>query len=124
MTAEADPVAGVAVSRDGRWLAYGTGRGRFHDLWLRSADPNVVVLPRYVLRADHTILTANADNELEILPVTVLRAEPKKVYLSQGIEGGTKVVITTLDAPVPGTKLAIRGLEEPTATESAGSSEQ
>lgn len=85
---------------------------------------NVVVLPRYVLRADHTILTANADNELEILPVTVLRAEPKKVYLSQGIEGGTKVVITTLDAPVPGTKLAIRGLEEPTATESAGSSEQ
>ena len=85
---------------------------------------NVVVLPRYVLRADHTVLTANADNELEILPVTVLRAEPKKVYLSQGIEGGTKVVITTLDAPVPGTKLAIRGLEESTATESAGGSEQ
>ena len=85
---------------------------------------NVVVLPRYVLRADHTVLTANADNELEILPVTVLRAEPKKVYLSEGIEGGTKVVITTLDAPVPGTKLAIRGLEEPTATESAGGSEQ
>jgi RND family efflux transporter MFP subunit len=85
---------------------------------------NVVVLPRYVLRADHTVLTANADNELEILPVTVLRAEPKKVYLSEGIEGGTKVVITTLDAPVPGTKLAIRGLEEPTATEFAGSSEQ
>ena len=40
---------------------------------------NVVVLPRYVLRADNTILVANADNELEILPVTVLRAEPKKV---------------------------------------------
>jgi RND family efflux transporter MFP subunit len=69
---------------------------------------NVVVLPRYVLRADNTILTANADNELEILPVTVLRAEPREVYLSGGIAGGTKVVITTLDAPVPGTKLAIR----------------
>jgi RND family efflux transporter MFP subunit len=72
---------------------------------------NVVVLPRYVLRADNTILTANADNELEILPVTVLRAEPRKVYLSQGISGGTRVVVTTLDAPVPGTKLAIRGDE-------------
>ncbi|HSH70583.1 MAG TPA: hypothetical protein VK997_11740, partial [Deferrisomatales bacterium] len=46
VTAEADPVAGVAVSRDGLWLAYGAGRGRFRDLWLRSADPNVVVLPR------------------------------------------------------------------------------
>jgi RND family efflux transporter MFP subunit len=70
---------------------------------------NVVVLPRYVLRADHTILTADADNRLEILPVTVLRAEPRKVYLSEGIAGGTRVVTTTLDAPVPGTKLAIRG---------------
>jgi RND family efflux transporter MFP subunit len=72
---------------------------------------NVVVLPRYVLRPDNSILVANADNELEILPVTVLRAEPKKVYLSEGIKGGARVVITTLDAPVPGTKLAIRGLD-------------
>ena len=85
---------------------------------------NVVVLPRYVLRADHTILIANQDNELEILPVIVLRAEPKKVYLSQGIEGGTKVVITTLDAPVPGTKLAIRGLEDSNLTDAAEGSEQ
>lgn len=74
---------------------------------------NVVVLPRYVLRADSTVLTANADDELEILPVTVLRAEPKKVYLSGGIKGGTRVVITTLDAPVPGTRLAIRNHDEP-----------
>ena len=85
---------------------------------------NVVVLPRYVLRADNTILTVNAINELEILPVTVLRAEPKKVYLSTGIEGGTKVVTTTLDAPVPGTKLAIRGLEDSTPVEPAPGGEQ
>ena len=77
------------------------------------AAENVVVLPRYVLRADNTILIANTDNELEIMPVTVLRAEPKKVYLSSGIEGGTRVVITTLDAPIPGTKLAIRNSGEP-----------
>lgn len=69
---------------------------------------NVVVLPRYVLRADNTIPVANSDNELEILPVEVLRAEPKKVYLSKGIAGGARVVTTTLDAPVPGTKLAVR----------------
>ena len=85
---------------------------------------NVVVLPRYVLRADHTVLVANQDNELEILSVTVLRAEPKKVYLSQGIEGGAKVVTTTLDAPVPGTRLAIRGSEESTVTEAPEGSEQ
>lgn len=85
---------------------------------------NVVVLPRYVLRADHTILAANDDNELEILPVTVLRAEPKKVYLSAGIEGGTQVVITTLDAPVPGTRLAIRGEEAPEPANAEEGSEQ
>jgi len=85
---------------------------------------NVVVLPRYVLRADHTVLIANEDNELEILPVTVLRAEPREVYLSKGIEGGTKVVITTLDAPVPGTRLAIRGDEDSTPTETTRETEQ
>lgn len=69
---------------------------------------NVVVLPRYVLRPDNTVPVANADNELEILAVEVLRAEPKKVYLSKGIAGGTRVVTTTLDAPVPGTRLAVR----------------
>ena len=77
---------------------------------------NVVVLPRYVLRADHTVLISDENNELQILPVTVLRAEPKKVYLSEGIEGGTKVVTTTLDAPVPGTNLAIRGSDEITSS--------
>jgi RND family efflux transporter MFP subunit len=85
---------------------------------------NVVVLPRYVLRADHTVLIANENNELEILPVNVLRAEPKKVYLSQGIEGGTRVVITTLDAPVPGTRLAIRGYDNTTPEEPVQEVEQ
>ena len=74
---------------------------------------NVVVLPRFVLRPDNTVLVANSDNELEILSVTVLRAEPKKVYISKGIQGGARVVTTTLDAPVPGTRLTVRGFEEP-----------
>ena len=72
-----------------------------------SAD-NVVVLPRFVLRADNTVLVANSNDELEILPVEVLRAEPKQVYLSKGVEAGARIVTTILDAPVPGTRLAFR----------------
>ena len=72
---------------------------------------NVVVLPRFVLRPDNTVLVANADNLLVIQPVEVLRAEPKKVYISKGIAGGARIVVTTLDAPVPGTRLAIRDEE-------------
>ena len=70
---------------------------------------NVVVLPRFVLRSDNTIIVVNDRNELEIVPVTVVRAEPRNVYLSAGISAGARVVTTTLDAPVPGTKLAVSG---------------
>jgi len=66
---------------------------------------NIIVLPRYVLQTDHTVMVINNDDELEILPVVVLRAEPKKVYISSGIKAGARVITTTLDAPVPGTKL-------------------
>lgn len=78
------------------------------------AAGNVVVLPRYALLSDNTVLVANEDRELEIRPVTVVRAEPKTVYISEGVAGGELVVTTTLEAPIPGTKLAISG-EESTA---------
>ncbi len=69
---------------------------------------NVVTLPRYVLQSNNTVLIINENNELEILPVTVLRAEPKIVYISSGIKAGAQVITTTLDAPVPGTRLITR----------------
>lgn len=73
---------------------------------------NVVVLPRFVLRADETVMIVNEANVLEILPVEVLRTEPKRVYISSGIKGGAQVITTTLDAPIPGTRLAIHGDSE------------
>lgn len=76
---------------------------------------NVVVLPRSVLQADDTVLVANDERKLEIRKVQVMRAEPRNVYISDGIEGGEWVVTTSMDAPIPGTRLAITG-EEPTAT--------
>lgn len=77
---------------------------------------NVVILPRYVLQSNNTVIIINEDNELEILPVTVLRSEPKKVYISSGIKAGARVITTTLDAPVPGTLLTTRGQQKETAT--------
>ena len=78
------------------------------ELLGRRAD-DVVILPRAVLQADDTLLVANADRELEIRPVTVARAEPQRIYVSDGIADGELVVTTSLDAPIPGTRLAIRG---------------
>ena len=80
---------------------------------------NVVVLPRFVLQANHTIMIVNDASELEILPVEVLRTEPKKVYISSGVKGGARVITTTLDAPVPGTKLAVNGSMNDVVTDPA-----
>ena len=77
---------------------------------------NVVILPRSVLQADDTVLVANAERKLEIRQVTVVRAEPRNVYISDGLERGELVITTSMDAPIPGTRLAISG-EEPLAPE-------
>ena len=74
---------------------------------------NVVVLPRFVLRNDDTVLVANGERELEVRDVTVARAEARQVFITEGVSDGELVVTTTLDAPIPGTRLAIRGEESP-----------
>jgi RND family efflux transporter MFP subunit len=79
---------------------------------------DVVILPRAVLQPDNTVLVANRERELEIREVTVARAEPRFVYLTDGVEDGELIVTTALDAPIPGTKLAIRG-EEPSPAPTA-----
>ncbi len=46
LTAEADPLQHAAVTRDGKYIAYVSKRDKFTDIWIRSADPAVVILPR------------------------------------------------------------------------------
>lgn len=70
---------------------------------------DVVVLPRFTLRSDNTVLVANENRQLEIREVVVVREEPRQVYLSSGVQGGELVITTTLDAPIPGTQLRISG---------------
>ncbi len=80
---------------------------------------NVVVLPRYVLRNDNTVLVANEERELEVREVVVARAEARQVYITDGVSDGELVITTTLDAPIPGTRLVLRGeeaVEDPAET--------
>jgi RND family efflux transporter MFP subunit len=84
---------------------------------------NVVVLPRSVLRPNDTVLIANQERLLELRPVTVARAEPRLVYISGGIAEGELVVTTSMDAPIPGTRLAISGEEPAPGTDAAATPE-
>jgi RND family efflux transporter MFP subunit len=82
---------------------------------------DVVVLPRSVLRPDHTVLIADEERRLEVRPVTVVRAEPRLAYIGEGIDEGEWVITTSMDAPIPGMLLAISGEspepEDPAADE-------
>jgi len=86
---------------------------------------DVVVLPRSVLSADNTVLIANEQRQLEIRPVSVVRAEPKNVYISEGVDDGELVVTTSMDAPIPGMGLVISGEEplDPPDSDDAGDAE-
>ncbi len=98
--------------------------GTFVNAAIRGIRANdVVVLPRHVLRQDGTVLVANKDDKLEIRPVEVARAEPKKVYISEGVRDGDRVVTTTLDAPVPGTLLAVNSQDQERETAAASGEE-
>ena len=66
-----------------------------------------------MLRPDDTVLVANEERKLEIRPVEVVRAEPRKVYISDGVRGGELIVTTSMDAPIPGTQLAVSGEDPP-----------
>ena len=77
---------------------------------------NVFKLPRSVLRPDNTVLVANTERKLEIRQVNVLRAEPRTVYIRDGIVDGDMVITTTLDSAIPGTQLAISGENRTTTT--------
>lgn len=81
---------------------------------------DVVVLPRSVLRPGDTVLIASEERVLEIRQVEVARAEPRLVYISRGIAEGELVITTSMDAPIPGTRLTVIGEEpgqEPTVEE-------
>jgi len=41
----------------------------------------------------------------------VARAEARQVFITDGVNDGESVVTTTLDAPIPGTRLLLRGEE-------------
>jgi len=81
---------------------------------------NVIVLPRAVLSTNNTVLVANEKDELEIRPVSLIRAEPRRVYISDGLKSGEWVITTLLDAPIPGTLVAVTGRDKTSSDQNSG----
>lgn len=66
---------------------------------------NVVQIPRGALREGDTVWTVNADNLLEIVPVKILRREPEFILLNDGLNGGERLILTSLSGAANGMKL-------------------
>ena len=66
---------------------------------------NVFKLPRSVLQANDSIWTVAADGTLETRRVELLRRDEDSIYVSGGLNPDDLVCITTLDNPLPGTRV-------------------
>ncbi|MEM8561348.1 MAG: efflux RND transporter periplasmic adaptor subunit [Pseudomonadota bacterium] len=68
---------------------------------------NVVVLPRYILRAGNFVWVVDDTNHLRNRKVTTLRTGGDQIYVSAGLADGELVSLTNLDASFAGVKTDI-----------------
>lgn len=72
--------------------------------------------PRAVLRDGNALWLANAEQKLEIRPVTVAWRDAESVYISDGLSVVDRVILSDLALPVAGMPLVIQNPEPRTAT--------
>ncbi len=73
----------------------------------------VVLLPRAALRDEDRVLVVDSEERLRFRPVQVLRAERDRVVISDGLNEGERVSLTSLENVVDGMKVRI----DPSGTE-------
>ena len=72
------------------------------------SSAGLIQLPRSALREGDSVYVANADDELEVRSVDVVRATTEVVYVENNIEPGDRVITTGITAPIPGSQLRVR----------------
>jgi hypothetical protein len=69
--------------------------------------PKVVSVPRSAVRGRNQIFVLNRENKLEIRDLMVARRTADRVFVTQGIADGEKVILTKLDMPIQGMNLEL-----------------
>ena len=70
--------------------------------------PNVVGLPRTALvRGAYRVLVVDSGDQLRFRDIAVLRGDPDRVFVSDGVEPGERVIVPALDTPVEGMKVRV-----------------
>ncbi|MDP6944030.1 MAG: efflux RND transporter periplasmic adaptor subunit [Myxococcota bacterium] len=79
----------------------------------------VVAIPRQAMREGEVVWVSDADDNLELRPITVAWREQTRVLVSEGLEEGDRVILSPLAAPVAGMALRVQVLEPPAEAEPA-----
>ena len=76
--------------------------------------PNLVALPRYILRAGNLLWVIDSNNVLRNREVRLLRSSGDQIYVSEGLDEGDLVCLTLMDPSFTGATVTI---ESTTATD-------
>lgn len=83
--------------------------GTFVNANIRGrALPDLIVLPRYVLRAGNLLWVIDKDNILRNRQVSVLRTGSDQIYVTAGLDDGETVCLTLLDSSFTGATVALQ----------------
>lgn len=80
-----------------------------HCTILGSEIPNVIRMDRGLIRTGGTVWIMDEDNKLRIVEPTVVFEDSQYVYISEGVEDGSKIVTTDLSSVTEGAPLRLEG---------------
>lgn len=63
---------------------------------------NIFVLPQLAINAAQTVLIVDKDQHLHTRHLEVLRTEPNRVLIQQGLQAGERIVTAGIDLPIEG----------------------
>lgn len=86
--------------------------GTFAEAEITGRDASgLALLPIEALHEGDTLYLADAEDQLEIRRVDVVRTTPSVVYISGSLDSSDRVITTAIPAPVPGLALTVREVE-------------
>lgn len=74
---------------------------------------NIVRIPQQTVRNDSTVWIVTAENKLEIRNIQIERYTNENAFISNGLESGEKLIVSSMTAPVQGMTVAIFGEKKP-----------
>lgn len=88
-----------------------------------SEAEDIIRVPRSVVRGSNELVFVDDDNKLRIRQVNIIRGDANFVYLGGGAGVGERVVVTSLETPINGMAVRVKGEEPPEDDKLASKSE-